>query len=92
MNSDDRSCISISFDFGACRLFVSALDSPSVIHAHRLSEKNFDRAQIASLASRNEVLVVSPSRQVLPDLLSEIKAQGVPFATIGDLREIVKDK
>lgn len=73
-------------------VFVSALDSPSVIHAHRLSEKNFDRAQIASLASRNEVLVVSPSRQVLPDLLSEIKAQGVPFATIGDLREIVKDK
>ena len=65
---------------------VSALNSPSVLHAYQLTEKNFDRAQIASLASRNEVLVVSPDRQVLPALLSEARAQGVPFATVGEIR------
>ena len=66
---------------------VSALNSPSVLHAYQLTEKNFDRAQIASLASRNEILVVSPNRRVLPALLAEAQAQGVPFATVGDCRE-----
>ena len=66
---------------------ASSLDSPSVLHAYQLTVKNFDRAQIASLASRNEILVVSPSRQVLSALLSEIRAQGISFATVGDLRE-----
>ena len=65
---------------------VSALNAPSVLHAYQLTEKNFDRAQIASLASRNEVLVVSPDRQVLPALLSEARAQGVPFATVGEIQ------
>lgn len=66
-------------------VFASALDSPSVLHAYRMTERNFDRAQIASLASRNEILVVSPDRQVLPALLSEVQAQGVPFATVGEI-------
>ena len=66
---------------------VSSLDSPSVLHAYQLTEKNFDRAQIASLASRNEILVVSPRHQVLPVLLAEAKAQGVPFATVGEIVE-----
>lgn len=64
---------------------ASSLDSPSVLHAYRMTEKNFDRAQIASLAVRNEILVVSPSRQVLPVLLDEAQAQGVPFATVGEI-------
>ena len=64
---------------------VSALNAPSVLHAYQLTEKNFDRAQIASLATRNEILVVSPSRQVLPALLFEVQAQGVPLATVGDV-------
>ena len=67
-------------------VFASSLDSPSLLHAYRMTEDNFDRAQIASLASRNQILVVSPSRQVLPVLLSEVRAQGIPFATVGDLR------
>ena len=71
---------------------ASSLDSPSVLHAYQLSEKNFDRAQIASLASRNEILVVSPSPQVLSDLLSEAKAQGVPFATVEEVAKSIKCK
>ena len=71
---------------------ASSLDNPSVLHAYQMTEKNFDRAQIASLASRNQILVVSPSCQVLPDLLSEAKAQGVPFATIGEIVEGVNNK
>ena len=71
---------------------ASSLDSPSVLHAYQLSDKNFDRTQIASLVSRNEILVVSPSPQVLPGLLSEAKAQGVPFATIGEIVEGVNNK
>lgn len=66
---------------------ASSLDSPTVLHGYQMTEKNFDRAQIASLASRNEVLVVSPSRQVLHALLAEVQAQGVPFATVGDLKD-----
>ena len=71
---------------------VSSLDSPSVLHAYQLTEKSFDRAQIASLASRNEILAVSPSRQVLPALLAEVQAQGVPFATVGEIVEGIKYK
>ena len=71
---------------------ASSLDSPSVLHAYQLSDKNFDRTQIASLASRNEILVVSPSRQVLPDLLSEATSQGVPFATIEEVAKSIKCK
>ena len=69
---------------------ASSLDTPTVIHAYQMTEKNFDRAQIASLASRNQVLVVSPSPQVLPALLSEAQAQGVPFATVGEVVESKK--
>ena len=68
---------------------ASSLDNPSVLHAYQMTEKNFDRAQIASLVSHNQILVVSPSPKVLPALLSEIRAQGVPFATVG---EIVRSK
>ena len=64
---------------------ASSLDTPSVLHAYRMTEKNFDRAQIASLASRNEILIVSPSPKVLPVLLAEARAQGVPFATVGEI-------
>lgn len=71
---------------------ASALDSPSVLHAYQMTEKNFDWAQIASLASRNEILVVSPSRQILPALLSEAKAQGIPFAAVGEILESIKYK
>lgn len=69
---------------------TSSLDSPSVLHAYRMTEKNFDRAQIASLAFRNQILVVSPSTRVLPALLSEARAQGVPFATVGEIVESIK--
>ena len=69
---------------------ASSLDTPTVIHAYQMTEKNFDRAQIASLASRNQVLVVSPSPRVLPALLSEAQAQGVPFATVGEIVESKK--
>ena len=68
-----------------CAVSASALTSPSVLHAYQMTEKNFDRAQIASLASRNEILVISPSPQVLPALLSEARVRGVPFATIGEV-------
>ena len=68
---------------------ASSLDTPSVLHAYQMTEKNFDRAQIASLASRNEILVVSPSPRVLPALLSEAQAQGVPFATVGEIVESI---
>ena len=73
-----------------CAVSASSLDNPSVLHAYQMTEKNFDRAQIASLASRNQILVVSPSPQVLPDLLSEAQAQGVPFATVGEVVESIK--
>ena len=69
---------------------VSTLDSPSVLHAYQMTEKNFTRAQIASLASRNQILVVSPSPRVLPAILSEVQAQGVPFATVGEIVESMK--
>ena len=72
-----------------CAVAMSALNSPTVLHAYQMTEKNFDRAQIASLASRNQILVVSPSPQVLPALLAEAQAQGIPFATVG---EIVKSR
>lgn len=64
---------------------ASSLTDP-VIHAYPLTTNNFDRAQIAALAKRNEILVVAPNRQVLPDLLDEARAQGVPFATLADLK------
>lgn len=66
---------------------ASSLDSPSVLHAYQMTEKNFDRAQIATLASRNQILVVSPSIRVLPALLAEVQAHGVPFATVGEIME-----
>ena len=69
---------------------ASSLDNPSVLHAYQMTEKNFDRAQIASLASRNRILVVSPTPQVLPVLLAEVQAQGVPFATVGEIVESIK--
>lgn len=71
---------------------VSSLNAPSVLHAYQMTEKNLDRAQIASLASRNEILVVSPSPRVLPVLIAEAKAQGVPFATVGEIREGLKGR
>ena len=73
-----------------CAISASSLDNPAVLHAYQMTEKNFDRAQIASLASRNQILVVSPSPQVLPALLSEAQAQGVPFATVGEVVESKK--
>ena len=69
---------------------ASSLDNPSVLHAYQMTEKNFDRAQIASLVSHNQILVVSPSPRVLPALLSEARAQGVPFATVGEIVESKK--
>ena len=72
-----------------CAVSASSLENPSVLHAYRLTEKNFDRAQIASLASRNEILVVAPNARVLPDLLAEAQAQGVPFATVGEIEESI---
>ena len=59
--------------------------SVSAFHAYRMTTNVFDRAQIASLARRNEILIVAPDRQVLPELLFEARAQGVPFATVADL-------
>ena len=73
-------------------VFASALDSPAVLHAYQMTERNFDRAQIASLASRNGILVVSPSPRILPALLAEARTQGVPFATIGEIREGLKGR
>ena len=64
---------------------ASGLLTP-VVHAYVMKTNNFDRAQIAALAERNEILVVAPDRQVLPRLLDEVRAQGVPFATVADLR------
>ena len=66
---------------------ASRLAAP-VVHAYRMGPNNFSRAQIESLAKRNEVLVVMPDREVLPALLAEAKAQGVPFATLKDLGEL----
>ena len=63
---------------------VEKLRKP-VIAAYVMTTNVFDRAQIASLAKRNEILVVLPNRQVLPMLLAEARAQGVPFATLSDL-------
>lgn len=57
-----------------------------VVHAQLMSSNFVDRAQIAALVKRNEVLVVRPSRKALPALLEEVRAQGVPFATLADLK------
>jgi len=64
---------------------ASELTAP-VLHAYLMTTNVFDRAQIASLAKHDEILIVAPNVQVLPDLLSEAQAQGVPFATVGDLK------
>ena len=64
---------------------ASSLNAPSVLHAYQMTETNFDLAQIATLASRNEVLVVSPDRRILAALIAEAKVQGVPFATVGEI-------
>ena len=69
---------------------ASSLDDPSVLHAYQMTETNFDRAQIASLASRNQILVVSPDPRILPALLAEVETQGVPFATVGEIVESKK--
>lgn len=66
---------------------ASELSSP-VVHAYQMKANGFNRAQIASLAQRNRILVVSPDRKILPDLLAEAHAQGVPFATVSDLKEV----
>ena len=58
----------------------------SVVNAFALAEDNFDQAKIEALAKFNEVLVVSPTRQVLPALLDAARAHGVPFATLSDLK------
>ena len=65
---------------------TSSHDPAPVVHAYRLTEKNFNPAQIATLAKRNQILVIAPNRQVLPDLLSEAHAQGVPFVTVAELK------
>lgn len=57
-----------------------------VVHAYTVTTNNFNRALIATLAQRNEILVVAPNRQALPALLGEVRAQGVPFATLADLK------
>ena len=59
-----------------------------VISAFVMTTNVFDRAQVAALAKRNEILVVMPNSQVLPMLLEETRAQGVPFATLSDLRSL----
>jgi len=64
---------------------ASALTEP-MIHTYTVLTNNFDRAQIASLAKHNEILVVSPSPLALPLLLEEANSQGVPFATLADLK------
>lgn len=56
-----------------------------MVQVYRMTEANFDRGQIAKLAEQNRILVVEPSRQVLPNLLREARLQGVPFATLADL-------
>lgn len=61
--------------------------SARVVHAYQLTEEAFDRTQIASLAKRNEVLVVAPDLKILPELIKEAQTQGVPFATLADLRQ-----
>ena len=66
-------------------LAASRVKDP-VVHAYTVTTNNFNRALIATLAQRNEVLVVAPNRQVLPTLLAEVRAQGVPFATLADLK------
>jgi len=64
---------------------ASELTSP-FLHAYQMTTNSFDRAQIAALAKHNEILIISPDQQVLPSILSEAQAQGVPFATVSDLR------
>lgn len=58
----------------------------AVVNAYALTESNFDRTRIEALAKLNEILVVSPTRQVLPALLDAARAHGIPFATLSDLR------
>lgn len=64
---------------------ASSLGRSPVVHAYAMKSNAFDRVQIAALAKRNEVLVVAPDIQVLPVLLEEVRAQGIPFATVRDL-------
>jgi len=64
---------------------ASELTSP-VVHVYQMTTNVFDRTLFASLAKHNELLVVAPNAQVLPDLLAEAKSCGVPFATVGDLK------
>ena len=66
---------------------ASELAKP-VLHAYLLTEKNFSRAQIATLAKRNQVLVVMPNGKVLPDFLAAVRELGVPFATLADLKGV----
>jgi len=64
---------------------ASELSGP-VVRAYVLNSLNFDRALIADLARRNKILVVLPDEKVLQKLLDEAYEQGVPFATLSDLR------
>ena len=57
-----------------------------MVNAYALTESNFDRMRIEALVKLNEILVVSPTRQILPALLDAARAHGVPFATLSDLR------
>ena len=57
-----------------------------MVNAYALTESNFDRMRIGALAKFNEILVVSPTRQVLPALLDAARVHGIPFATLSDLK------
>ena len=58
----------------------------TVVNAYALTESNFDRTRIEALAKFNEILIVSPTRQVLPALLDAARVHGIPFATLSDLK------
>jgi len=72
-------------DYVPLRTLPATRLTDPVLHVYPLTEKNFDHAQVAALARRNEVLVVCANRKILPVLLEEARTQGVPFATIADL-------
>ena len=57
-----------------------------MVNAYALTESNFDRTRIEALAKFNEILIVSPTRQVLPALLDAARVHGIPFATLSDLK------
>lgn len=60
--------------------------SKPILPAYALTTNVLSGAQLEELAARNKILIVAPDRRVLPDLLDAVRAHGVPFATLGDLR------